>query len=592
MKQFFIILACILLLIPVCTRAQWVRHDICDDIEDPYGVAAGDFDQDQRVDVIVGQMEMDQGILCFYGIEDGWVEYTVEIERGGSDFTVADFDLDGDLDFAGCSYEASDVGWWENTGERNFQRHQLAYRYYGASSMDSGYLNRDGLPDFVCTAWYGDAVVWWENKGLGEFEPRLVTDNYSTPHDVAIGDINGDAIPDFAVCSGIEDCLHWFERTSDGTWIDHLVADGMEYVSGIKLADYDKDGDNDIFATVFIDNLVLLFVNDGFGNFDVTYLCTDFYRPWDLCICDIGSDGDPDVFVTSYNTGIRYWENDDGVFTEHVLIDIWDHSRGIVAIDMDGDYDQDIVAVSEYANEVAWWEQPGQGYPDPIEITITPHDPPVYIPQGGSFYYDVHIVSNLNYPVNAFVWTDVFLPAGCSVGPIDQLYVPLCANADILVTNVSQTIPYGLSLGYYLWRVNIGQTPQNSFNSDLFMFTVTEGQSEMLSPDWKSAGWTGLTNSKNAAQTSPGAIAFQLDEVFPNPFNANTRIEFTLPESRQVTARVYDSLGRQVADLANGKYSAGRHALTFKTDGLATGIYFLQFGAGSEHEIRKLVYLK
>jgi hypothetical protein len=60
-------------------------------------------------------------------------------------------------------------------------------------------------------------------------------------------------------------------------------------------------------------------------------------------------------------------------------------------------------------------------------------------------------------------------------------------------------------------------------------------------------------------------VAFELEGNFPNPFNPTTNIRFSVPTTSDVSLTVYDMLGRQVAILANGSFSAGTERNSFQS---------------------------
>jgi len=77
---------------------------------------------------------------------------------------------------------------------------------------------------------------------------------------------------------------------------------------------------------------------------------------------------------------------------------------------------------------------------------------------------------------------------------------------------------------------------------------------------------------ENSTLTIPSNV--ELLQNYPNPFNPTTQIRFALPESQQVTIRVYDVNGRMITELVNNQtYSAGNHQVTFDGSGLSSGIY-------------------
>ena len=95
-------------------------------------------------------------------------------------------------------------------------------------------------------------------------------------------------------------------------------------------------------------------------------------------------------------------------------------------------------------------------------------------------------------------------------------------------------------------------------------------------------------------------IDFLLSQNYPNPFNPTTIISFQLPVSGNVTLKVYDVLGNEVATLVNEYRSAGSYQIEFSsTGGLessikhpASGVYFYQLHAGDFVETKKMILLK
>ncbi|MCB9357373.1 MAG: T9SS type A sorting domain-containing protein [Calditrichaeota bacterium] len=85
---------------------------------------------------------------------------------------------------------------------------------------------------------------------------------------------------------------------------------------------------------------------------------------------------------------------------------------------------------------------------------------------------------------------------------------------------------------------------------------------------------------------------YALAQNYPNPFNAQTNFDFTLPMASNVTLKVYDLLGREVATVINGAMNAGSHTVNWSAEGLATGVYMYTLTAGEFSQSKKLVYLK
>ncbi|MFZ2866152.1 MAG: T9SS type A sorting domain-containing protein, partial [Ignavibacteriaceae bacterium] len=86
--------------------------------------------------------------------------------------------------------------------------------------------------------------------------------------------------------------------------------------------------------------------------------------------------------------------------------------------------------------------------------------------------------------------------------------------------------------------------------------------------------------------------SFELSQNYPNPFNPTTRISYSLSERSNVTLKVYDVLGNEVATLVNTTKSAGNHVVTFGGENLASGLYIYTLKAGNFISSKKMVLIK
>lgn len=97
---------------------------------------------------------------------------------------------------------------------------------------------------------------------------------------------------------------------------------------------------------------------------------------------------------------------------------------------------------------------------------------------------------------------------------------------------------------------------------------------------------TGIHNNRSAPN------AFVLYQNYPNPFNPGTTIRYGLARNSFVMLTVYNTLGQQVAQLVNELQQAGDQEIVFRSDGLASGVYFYRLQAGGVAETRKFVVLR
>ena len=86
--------------------------------------------------------------------------------------------------------------------------------------------------------------------------------------------------------------------------------------------------------------------------------------------------------------------------------------------------------------------------------------------------------------------------------------------------------------------------------------------------------------------------SFSLDQNYPNPFNPSTIVNYTLAERSNVTLKVYDVLGKEVASLVNNSQEAGTHQVTFDASNLASGLYIYTLNAGDFSSSKKMMLMK
>ena len=87
-------------------------------------------------------------------------------------------------------------------------------------------------------------------------------------------------------------------------------------------------------------------------------------------------------------------------------------------------------------------------------------------------------------------------------------------------------------------------------------------------------------------------VLFALSQNFPNPFNPETRIDYTIPEQQNVLLRVYNMLGEMVQELLNEIKPPGSYSVTFDASNLPSGIYIYRIQAESFAVNKKMTFLE
>lgn len=84
----------------------------------------------------------------------------------------------------------------------------------------------------------------------------------------------------------------------------------------------------------------------------------------------------------------------------------------------------------------------------------------------------------------------------------------------------------------------------------------------------------------------------RLYQNHPNPFNPTTTIRIGLAQTEDVSLKVFDALGKEVAEITRGRFSAGEYEFQFDGASLPSGIYFLILRAPGQQEIGKMLLIR
>ena len=85
---------------------------------------------------------------------------------------------------------------------------------------------------------------------------------------------------------------------------------------------------------------------------------------------------------------------------------------------------------------------------------------------------------------------------------------------------------------------------------------------------------------------------FELHQNFPNPFNPSTTIRFDINTSGNVSLKVHDVLGREVAVLVDEYLRAGSYERVFESADLSSGVYFYTLMAGEFEKTLRMVVVR
>lgn len=99
----------------------------------------------------------------------------------------------------------------------------------------------------------------------------------------------------------------------------------------------------------------------------------------------------------------------------------------------------------------------------------------------------------------------------------------------------------------------------------------------------------GVTAVENEPET---VHSLELAQNYPNPFNPTTVISFHLPNAGEARLTVYNTLGRKIATLVNGRLDAGVHEIRFDASSLSNGVYVYKLESGEYASMKKMMLIK
>ena len=114
----------------------------------------------------------------------------------------------------------------------------------------------------------------------------------------------------------------------------------------------------------------------------------------------------------------------------------------------------------------------------------------------------------------------------------------------------------------------------SSIEEGLFVLKINEGEDLSVKND----------------NTNPSI--FELEKNYPNPFNPQTKINYSLSESGKISLVVYNSLGQIVQTLENGYKQSGSYSIAFDGSSLPSGTYFYQLSSKGFVKTEKMSLIK
>lgn len=523
-----------------------------------------------------------------YPSDPDWQSFETTAYGTGCDF--ADVDADGDLDLAVSN--GNDIVQAPNYLYRNAAGTLPTHAsWVSADARFSGHcefadLDADGLPElmvanYITPGWgLGWVQVYDNAAGQLGASPAWESPHTFNSFRAGFGDPDGDGDLDLAVATGEayndrhQANLIFFNEGGALQPTPGWTSADVNAAYDVQFVDIDNDGDQDlaVLEGTYLGKVKIYYNDDGVLATTPGWVSAWRHNGNTFDFDDLDGDGDQDLAV-HYNTqlgasgqAVVYWNEGGTLATEPGWVSSFDeYGSAIVCADVSGDGQPDLIAGS-------WW--------GPVRI---------YVNQDGGFPV---APDWLNSPASESVVENFALadldgagarpavatfPAGS--GPhldlphrhLQQVTAVAVDGTDLSRTlwcshlrdgwvSVSTAAPAGEITVRYVWSPTLDLAVSNWDNAT-YVFH-----------------WQGSTDVPQAGVT-PAILALGAQ---PSPFNPATTFTFELGAAATVRLEVYDARGRIVATPLQGSREAGGHAVSWRPEGLASGVYLYRLTAGSE----------
>ncbi|MBI1853248.1 MAG: VCBS repeat-containing protein [Planctomycetes bacterium] len=343
----------------------------------PAGAAAADLDADGHVDLLSANSSPGTVEIIYQGTDGQFDAHAIlgdptptpGLAFQPTSLAVADFDGDGDLDIVSANGAGRTLTLFSQVGPRQFQLAGVlsdsatrgAYVAVAAGDLDG-----DGDLDLVAVNPGASHVSIHRQTSAGVFEtiPGVVVDVLADPNDprppapvsVAVGDLDGDGRLDLVTANSGNDRLYVYSQRTPGTFtLIQTLTHPTATISPrfVTLADVDGDGLLDVVAASNgVNSGLAVFYQSRSGAFDPPASPLSRVETADgpiaVTVTDVDGDGDLDLVganltsqtltVFSQQTPRRFAIEPGGVLS------LASAPRSLVAADLDGDGDVDLVA--------------------------------------------------------------------------------------------------------------------------------------------------------------------------------------------------------------------------------------------------------
>jgi hypothetical protein len=275
----------------------------------PRSVAAGDFDSDTRLDIVVTNWYSDD-VSILFGYGNGSFQDQVEYLAGSSPWSVAvgDFNNDNRLDIVVANDGNNDVSILLGYANEVFVKELILTSGNSSRprSLATDDFNNDGCIDIaIANSGTHNIGIFLGYGNISFASPALYsTGSHSSPYALATGDFNNDTYPDIVVANYDSNNIGIFLGYGNGSFTKQTTYSTDSFPYSVAVGDFDNDFILDIIVDHYDTDNIVLFRGSRDGTFAKMALIQLNYksRPFSVVVGDFNNDRKLDFVLTNNGT--------------------------------------------------------------------------------------------------------------------------------------------------------------------------------------------------------------------------------------------------------------------------------------------------